>query len=229
MPDSRKLIFGSAAVGNVAPVLLKWYADARISMPGETLGGLLAYIIFALLSGFVATFVWKERTAKRAFVVGLTLPYLIWGGGADVLDAIRLHRAHGQPPTQSEVGAYDSGPYGGALLKLNVAGEEGPPPPKYSVRLATEKGDAVLKFENRDKILALPGTYRLTVGAPGYRPITQQVTLSPSQATEVSLRLSKASFMDGVWEGFKFTLFASPTRTNAREPTWDDPSGWRRK
>jgi hypothetical protein len=33
---------------------------------------------FATFAGYVVTYVWKEKTKRRAFIVGLALPYILW-------------------------------------------------------------------------------------------------------------------------------------------------------
>ena len=113
-----------------------------------------------------------------------------------------------------------SGPiaaYGGALLKLNVVSEGGRSPEKVTARLVAGDGASVLTFENPDKIVAQPGNYRLIVAAPGYKAVAREVTLTPSEATTVTVQLFKVTFFDGVWQGFKYTIL--PYRT-PNEPTW---------
>src|SRR5258706_8458021 len=102
MADSRQSLFLAAVAGNVAPILLRWWAREGISVPGDTwaaaLGWLFAMALFAGFAGYVTVYIWKETTARRAFFIGLALPYILWGALADVQDAARLRRARAQTP-----------------------------------------------------------------------------------------------------------------------------------
>jgi hypothetical protein len=87
------MLFASAALGNLAPLALRWYSEQRITLPGEAIGGLLAFLLLAALAGFFAVFVWNEKTARRAFFVGLAFPYVLSGFIADVQGVARVKRA----------------------------------------------------------------------------------------------------------------------------------------
>lgn len=83
-----RAIFLAAVAGNLAPQFLRWYSDGGIHLPGatwgQTGGWFCAVGLFALFAGYLATYVWKEKTTQRAFVIGLGLPYILAGAIADV-------------------------------------------------------------------------------------------------------------------------------------------------
>ena len=74
-------VFLAALLGNVAPHLLRWYGQQGVSLPGQTwqdaLGWIAATLLFSVFAGYFAASIWREKSPRRAFVVGLALPLLI--------------------------------------------------------------------------------------------------------------------------------------------------------
>src|SRR5712691_6906129 len=232
MPVEPKHVFGSAVAGNVAPILLKWYTQEGISLPGETLGQFvgwfLAMAFFAIFAGVVATFIWKEKTTQRAFFIGLALPYLLWGFIADaqLLAQPRRARAQAEKPAPGAPAAPAAPEQPGSPIWLKTNGHTGPPrrltiqilgadegkkTPLDKARTSLLRADALTEpglilFGSTVKAELWPGKYRLRVDAPGYFSKTVDIDIGAEEKA-LTLELPKSSFIYEFWKGAGSVLF----------------------
>src|SRR5438445_7799409 len=190
MPDSKRVIFAWGAIGNVAPLLLKWLGQERITMPGDAFGGLLAVLLFAVFAGGVVAFVWKERTVARAFWVGLALPYILWGALADMQDMRRVKRARAQEEQTSRQDQVRlSGSLGWSVVKLDVMGEDGKKLTMATATATNADNATIVRVENPDEIVLQPGKYRLKVWSPGYKPRELDVNVGGAEVKPLTVQL----------------------------------------
>ena len=211
MADSRRALFTAAAAGNVAPILLKWWSHAEegITLPGTTwigtIGWAVATLMMAAFAGWVATDVWKERTTRRAFVVGLALPYILWGFLADASSVARLPRARGDEPASSLQDL--------VTLRIDVL--------DFTTKTMIPDATTTVGRAGTDDVLAtskigtyaLPrGDYRVVISAPGYESAKGDVKLVDSLI--IVMHLYKAPW----WRQFlggAATVFFPPKWTPA--------------
>jgi len=204
MAESKKATFCYAALGNVAPVILRWYNQEQITMPGEALGGLLAFLIFAVFAGVFVTFIWKEKTARQAFMIGLAFPYVLSGMVADVQDFGRVKKARAQYGGLVGGGGGARGTLG--VLRISVGDISGGKPDKISARVLAADKELALTTKNPDEIYLPAGTYRVIVSAPGYKSTSTDVTVAGSESKTLPVTLFKTKFVDDVWSGFRAVI-----------------------
>ena len=142
-------------------------------------------------AGYFALSVWKEKTTKRAFVVGLALPYILWGLIGDVAVATRIRRASAEhtaehvTPDWLNKKLMELVPFyievvdavtGERLTDVKTVVYQGPD--KWGPPVATStQANYALQF----------GKYAVAVSAPGYKSTTVGVALDGPQVVRVKL------------------------------------------
>ena len=177
-------------------------------MPGGAVGGLLAFVLFAAAAGFVAVFVWKGKTTRDAFFIGLAFPYALTGFLADAQHIARIRQAHGQ--YSGAVGGFGTTPRSGtapqgplAVLQLAVAGADGRRVEKFNTGVLASDRELAIATKNPGEILLPPGTYRVVVSAAGYKSAAVNVTIEGPEPRQLSITLSNSTFAYDVWNGFR--------------------------
>ena len=207
-----------AGMGNVSPILLKWWAQARaeeaITLPGDSwatfFGWFVATVLFAVAAAFAVVEVWKEKTPQRAFFLGLALPYLLWGAVTDVATGVRVRPARAQtekmqlkfaqlPPLKVEVRAADNDAEVSAVTQI-----------------MTEGDSAVIATSNTGIFALPPGRYRVIVSAPGYN--IDRTTIDHSEPQVVPVKLTRLTKWGQFLNGAKFAVWphATATMSNAK-------------
>ncbi len=209
MADSRRALFVAAAGGNISPILVKWWAQEGISLPGETwpalYGWLATTLIFAAFAGWVVTDVWKEKTSRRAFLVGLALPYILWGALADIAASAKVPRARAQSSAEAPTpAAPPQGVTGRPVAVYSRKAGAWLPIVTLKVEVVdTTSGaavqDARISVQSPETDFAVSGsklqTYALPIGdyhviasAPGYSAARAEVTLTEEQTLPLKLQ-----------------------------------------
>jgi hypothetical protein len=227
-------IFGAAVAGNVASQLLKWYNLEGFDVPTETvarfLGWFVALGLFALFSGWIVTYIWKEKTLQRAFMLGIAMPYLLSGviadfqGGkvrrAGAEEAVTTHAKPARVPTsgpgqktptasilQLHVTAeFEARTLTGttALIKLRDTSFSVPLESWGNISLKAARGKE-LEF-----VTLPPGKYVIEVYTPGYQRRLFEMTLEPDTLTVAKVPLSKAGIWSEVVKGAGLVLLPAP-------------------
>jgi hypothetical protein len=233
MAESRRNLFLAGAGGNIAPILLKWWAEEGISVPGDTwlasLGWAITTIGFALFAGWVARDVWKEETARRAFVVGLALPYILWGLLADTTGVVKIRGARAD-----EVSPYGTTELYGKTLEQVIkerfdlreglvvlrvqarAADSEKPLPEANVQVYAAAMGTTIAGRGPNTYALRPGKYRVTAAAPGYA--TAHIDLDLSETHTVTLVLQPLSLWEQFVSGVKAVVLPTPARLPQRLP-----------
>jgi hypothetical protein len=229
MPESERKLFAVGAIGNITPVLLKWWSQARaeerVTLPGDTwatfFGWFVTTLVFALFAGWFVTYVWNERTARRAFFVGLALPYMLWGVVSDVSSGVKVPRARAQAQSQEQgtgpLAAFDAFP-----LKLDVRAADTNQPIEATVNAHVLQGGGtgIFTFTSTQNFYLLPkGRYVVVASAPGYTPSSTEIDLTEPKT--VTITLSKLSAWAQFFNGVKYTLWPPATQTTTN--VWTKP------
>jgi hypothetical protein len=225
MPDSQRLLFLTGAGGYLTPTLLRWSTQERITLPGDTwwitAGWAVSTIFFATLAGLFVLHVWKERTARRAFMVGLALPYILSGFVADAASVAKVRRAGAQTETAQSgekpngrvfkqelsdaVNLNETLTWGAVPFKVNVVGAgSGKPLADVRTRIYPQGGGAIPVAASAAGTYALPpGKYRVFATATGYNGRAVDVDLKEPRAEPITVELEKASWFQQFWAGAK--------------------------
>jgi carboxypeptidase family protein len=192
----RREVFLAGIVGAFAPQALRWYVDVNSSaLKGSwdwiEIGGRLAVsALFLVIAGYVAT-LWEVRSLREAFMIGLGVPAIILGPGADLAALGKAQPAHGQT-------AYSVG-----VVEVRAT-SEGTSVPNVQIEASR---DGRRHIADAGRLTLTPGTYRLEIRAPGYELETRQVTVTADNTTRVDISLRPLSaaqrFIKGASDAFR--------------------------
>ena len=212
MADSNRSLFLSAGGGYVTPTLVRWSSQGQITLPGDTwfvtLGWFLSTVALAALASLFVLHIWKEKTAKRAFIAGLVLPYVLSGVVADVGSIAKVRRLGAQPAAQSSGAAASL-----TAFKVDVIGADTDKPlPGARMGIYRKGGDpsvpiATSTTTNAGGFAVPPGQYTLQVGAPGYDRKTIDIDLNDPKVQEelnkLTIKLKPSPWYQQFWFGAK--------------------------
>src|SRR6266850_4375836 len=213
MADSNRSLFFSAGGGYVTPTLVRWSTQGQITLPGDTwivtLGWLSSTVVLATLPSLFVLHIWKEKTAKRAFIAGLVLPYVLSGLIADVGSIAKVRRLGAQPTAESPVAAAAL-----TAFKVDVIGAD-TEKPLAAARMGIYRKDgdptkpvATSTTSNWGGFAVPPGKYTLQVGAPGYDRKAVDIDLNDPKLQEIlnnklTIKLEPSPWYRQFWFGAK--------------------------
>ena len=212
MPDSTRLLFFAAGGGYVTPTILRWSTQEQITLPGDTwlvtLGWFASTLTFATLASLFVLHIWKEKTARRAFIAGLVLPYVLSGAVADVASVAKVRRLGAQTSFESPVSGATKTDL--TAFKVDVIGADTEKAlPTARMRIYLPGGDsstpvATSTTANLGAFAVPPGKYRLHTTAPGYWPKTIDVDAKDVKTSEqITIKLERATWWQQLWTGAK--------------------------
>ena len=213
MPDSRRLLFLSAGGGYVTPTLVRWSARGQITLPGDTwfvtFGWLGSTLAFAALAALFVLHVWKEKTARRAFIAGLVLPYVLSGAVADVASIAKVRRLDAQTQT-SEYPVAGATTTNLAIFNVAVVGADTATPlPAARTQIYRFKDDTAIPVatSNLGNYAVPPGKYKLQAAAPGYWSKTVEIDLKDLKAQEqFTIKLERSPWWQQLWTGATYAV-----------------------
>jgi hypothetical protein len=156
----------------------------------EIAGRLVVSVLFLGVAGYLAT-LWEVRSLREAFMIGLGVPSIILGPGADLAALGRPQPARAQ--TAYSVGAVEVS-----------ATSDGATIPHLQIE-ASRDGRRYIGEGSR--LTLTPGTYRLEIRASGYESEEREVTVTAHNTTrlDISLRPLSATqrFIKGAGDVFR--------------------------
>ena len=193
---SRRGIFIAAAIGGFAPQILRWYSQGGIHLPGQTLAQILGWsvaaILFILLAGYIAAYVWGETDLRKAFFIGIGVPSIILSGGTDLIKSFTPGKAY---PQSREA-------LPGTVLMTEVKGQGGNILPQATVTIRKSSGTyEAQSSSNPGRFDLQPGTYSIVAESPGYQSHIQPDFQIRAGTNRFSTVLVKASFLEEFLRG----------------------------
>jgi len=196
-PSAKRSAFTAAAIGSLAPQLLRWYSQGALSIPDDSLGKIVGWVfvtaLFTLLAGYLGAYIFQETDMRKAFFVGVSVPSIILSGGPDLKTILTPGTASGQPRVAQSTGT------------LEVRAKSSGGQPMTGVRISvTEPGGAyeASSASNPADFSLPPGRYAVTIEASGYEAQTQKaVTVRPGDRTSLEVTLQKRSFLGDFLRG----------------------------
>jgi hypothetical protein len=189
-------VFFAGIVGAFAPQILRWYVQVDSSaLKGpwdwvEIAGRIAVSALFLVVAGYVAT-LWEVRSLREAFMIGLGVPSIILGPGADLAVLGKAQKAHAQ--TAYSVGVVE--------VRANSEGTVVP-----DVQIVASR-DGRRHIGEGGRLTLTPGTYRLEIRARGYEVEERQVAVAAHNTIrlDVSLRRLSATqrFIKGASDAFR--------------------------
>lgn len=207
MSETRS-VFMAAVLGNLAPQLLRWYIRERIDVPVATwweLGSwLVAILLFAAFAGYVAAHVWKEKTTRRAFFIGLALPYMLSGAILDLQKASQTKSARAEN-LLAPVG----------ILVVEATREADGKVQKLEdlkikivqIEDAAKEPKPILDGYGPGPFFLPEGRYRVSVASESVAGVTlfEEVAIQPDQTSRVTLKFRR-SILNEIWRGLIWAI-----------------------
>jgi len=226
MADSNRLLFFSAGGGYLTPTIVRWSSQGQIALPGDTwlvtVGWLGSTLAFATLASLFVLHIWKEKTARRAFIAGLVLPYVLSGAVADVASLAKVRRLGAQ--TTAEYPTAGASTANLAAFHVAVVGADTTKPlPAARTQVYLFKGDTAVPIATSNLgTYAVPlGKYKLQAAAPGYWSKSVEIDLKDLKTQEkFTIKLEPSPWWQQLWTGAKYA--AGPQRVPP-ELDWSVP------
>jgi PEGA domain len=192
----RREVFLTGIVGAFAPQILRWYVQAdsgglRGSWDWFEVSGRIAVIVlFLTVAGYVAT-LWDVKTLRQAFMVGLGVPSILLGPGADLAALGKVQRANAQA-------AYAAG-----AVEVRATSNGAP---VRSVELVAV-GNGQQRIAGASPLPLPPGNYQIAIRARGYETAEREVSVQANRTTQLDVSLrplsSSERFLKGVTDTIK--------------------------
>ena len=192
----RREVFLTGIVGAFAPQILRWYVQADTgALRGswdwlEVTGRIAVIVLFLSVAGYVAT-LWDVKTLRQAFMVGLGVPSILLGPGADLAALSKVVKAHAQSTYAS----------GAVEVRATSNGE-----PVRPVELVAV-GNGQHPIAGASPLPLPPGNYQVAIQARGYETAERTVTVQANRTTQLDVSLRRLSsnerFLKGVTDAIK--------------------------
>ena len=192
----RREVFLTGIVGAFAPQILRWYVQVDAGgLKGswdwiEVTGRIAVIVLFLSVAGYVAT-LWDVKTLRQAFMVGLGVPSILLGPGADLAALGRVQQATAQA-------AYASG-----VVEVRATSNGSPVRPVYLVAV----GNGQHRIAGASPLPLPPGNYYVEIRARGYETAQREVRVQTNRTTQLSVSLRRLSsnerFLKGVTDAIR--------------------------
>jgi PEGA domain len=186
----RSEVFLAGIVGAFAPQILRWYVQVDSgTLKGpwdwvETAGRLAVSTLFLVVAGYIAM-LWEARSLREAFMIGLGVPSIILGPGADLASLGKAQKAHAQ--TAYAVGVVEVRAISEGIVVPNVQ--------------IVASRDGRRHFAEGSRLTLTPGTYRIEIHARGYEREEREVTVAAHNTTRVEIALRRLSATERFFKG----------------------------
>ncbi len=192
----RREVFLTGIVGAFAPQILRWYVQADSGgLRGswdwlEVMGRIAVIVLFLSVAGYVAT-LWDAKTLRQAFMVGLGVPSILLGPGADLAALGKVQKANAQA-------AYAAG-----AVEVRATSNGAP---VRSVELVAV-GNGQHRIAGASPLSLPPGNYQIAIRARGYETAEREVSVQANSTTQLDVSLrplsSNERFFKGVTDAIK--------------------------
>jgi len=189
-------VFLTGIVGAFAPQILRWYVQADSGgLRGswdwlEVMGRIAVIVLFLSVAGYVAT-LWDAKTLRQAFMVGLGVPSILLGPGADLAALGKVQKANAQA-------AYAAG-----AVEVRATSNGAP---VRSVELVAV-GNGQHRIAGASPLSLPPGNYQIAIRARGYETAEREVSVQANSTTQLDVSLrplsSNERFFKGVTDAIK--------------------------
>jgi PEGA domain len=186
----RREVFLAGIVGAFAPQILRWYVQADSGgLRGswdwlEVTGRIAVIVLFLSVAGYVAT-LWDVRTLRQAFMVGLGVPSILLGPGADLAALGKVQKANAQA-------AYAAG-----AVEVRATSNGAP---VRLVELVTV-GSGQHHIAGASPLSLPPGHYRIAIRARGYETTEREVSVQANRTTQLDVSLRRLSSSERFLKG----------------------------
>lgn len=186
----RREVFLTGIVGAFAPQILRWYVQADSGgLTGswdwlEVTGRIAVIVLFLSVAGYVAT-LWDVKTLRQAFMVGLGVPSILLGPGADLAALGKVQRADAQA-------AYASG-----AVEVRVTSNGEPVRPVELVAV----GSGQHHIAGTSPLPLPPGDYQIAIRARGYETAEREVSVQANRTTRLDVSLRRLSSNERFFKG----------------------------
>jgi len=192
----RREVFLTGIVGAFAPQILRWYVQADSGgLKGpwdwlEVTGRIAVIVLFLSVAGYVST-LWDVKTLRQAFMVGLGVPSILLGPGADLAALGRVKMANAQA-------SYTSG-----AVEVRATSNGAPVRPVELVAV----GNGQHHIAGTSPLPLPPGNYQIAIRARGYETAEREVSVQANRTTQLDVSLRRLSsnerFLKGVKDAIK--------------------------
>ncbi len=174
-------IFLTGVTGAFAPQVLRWYSQPpseiveTINDPVQLACYMAVTVLFLGVAGYV-TMLWKVRSLKEAFFVGLAVPSIILSAGTDVASITPIREAGAQMIAST------------VNLVVNTRTEEGTD--ISGVKIVAINQTSARTYSGGKEGLALPpGRYTVSIEANGYKTERREIMIDQkSVSIDVTMR-----------------------------------------